>query len=203
MNKKKILALVLARKNSTRLKNKNILILKNKPLINWTLDFLKKKKINKYFTDVFVSTDSLKINKISRKYNFLSPWLRPKKLSGRYSSSATTALHALKWYEKNVQKVDGLFLFQPTSPFRKEKKIVEAINLFVKYKKQIVSITSKKTAKFKKGQVNGSLYLTPTEILKKKKTFNYKGFFKIKMASQKENIDIDTIDDFNNAKKYV
>ena len=45
--KKKILALVLARKNSTRLKNKNILILKNKPLISWTFDFLKIKKFAK------------------------------------------------------------------------------------------------------------------------------------------------------------
>ena len=48
MKKKKILALVLARKNSTRLKNKNILILKNKPLISWTFDFLKIKNSQKF-----------------------------------------------------------------------------------------------------------------------------------------------------------
>ena len=40
--RKKILALVLARKGSTRLKNKNLLILKDKPLIEWTF-----KKLNK------------------------------------------------------------------------------------------------------------------------------------------------------------
>ncbi len=201
--KKKILALVLARKNSTRLKNKNIKILKNKPLINWTFDFLKQKKINKYFTDIFLSTDSPKINLISKKYKFLSPWLRPKNLSGRNVSSAKSALHALKWYEKNVQKVDALFLFQPTSPFRKEKKLKEAINLFFKNKKQIVSVSGKKTRKFKKYQVNGSMYLTPTSTLKKRKTFNYKGFLKIKMFSEKENIDIDNLVDFNHAKKYI
>jgi len=203
MNKKKILALVLARKNSTRLKNKNIKILKNKPLINWTFDFLKKKKINKYFTDILISTDSSKINSISKKYKFLSPWMRPQNLSGKNISSAKSALHALKWYEKNVQKVDGLFLFQPTTPFRKEKKLIETINLFFKNNKQIVSVSGKKTRKFKKHQINGSMYLTPTSTLKKRKTFSYKNFLKIKMFSEKENIDIDNLIDFDNAEKYI
>ena len=39
-----ILAIVLARKNSKRLKNKNILKLNKKKLIQWTFDFLNKKK---------------------------------------------------------------------------------------------------------------------------------------------------------------
>ena len=39
---KKILAIILARKNSKRIKNKNIKILKKKPLISWTLDLQKK-----------------------------------------------------------------------------------------------------------------------------------------------------------------
>ena len=58
---KKILALVLARKNSQRLRNKNILKLKNKPLILWTFDLLKKKAIRNLFVNVMVSTDSSKI----------------------------------------------------------------------------------------------------------------------------------------------
>ena len=41
--KKKILALVLARKGSLRLKNKNNLKLHNKPLIQWTFDKLNEK----------------------------------------------------------------------------------------------------------------------------------------------------------------
>ncbi len=200
---KKILALVLAKKNSARFKNKNIYIIKNKALINWTFDFLKQKKVNKYFTDIFVSTDSPKIKKISNKYRFLCPWLRPKKLSGKYTSSANSALHALKWYEENVQKVDGIFLFQPTSPFRNEKKLIEFINLYLKKNKQVVSVSAKKTYKFKKGQINGSMYLTPKEILKKRKTFNFRDFEKIKMFGLKENIDIDTQEDLNYAKKYV
>ncbi len=203
MKKKKILALVLARKNSTRLKNKNILSLRNKPLVSWTFDFLKIKKIRQNFVDIFVSTDSIKIKNISKKYKFLSPWLRPKKISGKYSSSETSALHALRWYEKNIQKVDGLFLFQPTSPFRDVKKVITAINLYTKNNKQVVSVCANNKKKFKKNQINGSLYLTPIEILKKRKTFNFRGYQKIKIYNDKENLDIDTIDDFNEAKKML
>ena len=59
--RKKILALVLARKGSTRLKNKNILKINGKPLVQWTFDKLYKKNIRKLFIDVIVSTDSQKI----------------------------------------------------------------------------------------------------------------------------------------------
>ena len=137
--KKKILALVLARKGSTRLKNKNNLKLHNKPLVQWTFDKLNEKKIRKLFTNVFVSTNSLKIKNISKKYKFLSPWLRPKKLCTKSSTSESAALHALNWYENNIEKIDGLFLFQPTSPFRNNKKIISAVKIFLKTKTKINS----------------------------------------------------------------
>jgi CMP-N-acetylneuraminic acid synthetase len=171
--KKKILALVLARKGSLRLKNKNNLKLHNKTLIQWTFDKLNEKKIRKLFTNVLVSTDSLKIKNISKQYKFLSPWLRPKKLSTKSSTSESAALHALNWYENNIEKIDGLFLFQPTSPFRDSKKIILAIKTFLKTNKQVASVSSKKLFKFNKNSINGSMYLTPINILKKHKTFSW------------------------------
>jgi CMP-N,N'-diacetyllegionaminic acid synthase len=199
--KKKILALVLARKGSSRLKNKNNLKLQNKPLICWTFDKLNEKKIKKLFTNVLVSTDSLKIKNISKQYNFLSPWLRPKKLCAKFSTSEAAALHALNWYEKNIEKIDGLFLFQPTSPFRDHKKIILATKIFHKTNKQVVSVCSKKMYKFNKNSINGSIYLTPINILKKHKTFTESGFMPLKMTTELENIDIDTKEDFDKAKK--
>ena len=65
MNKNKILALILARKNSKRLKNKNILALGSKPLICWTIDDILKLKKN--FEDIVLSSDSDKILKIGKK----------------------------------------------------------------------------------------------------------------------------------------
>jgi CMP-N-acetylneuraminic acid synthetase len=202
--KKKILALILARKNSKRLKNKNVYKLGNKPLVTWTFNILKKKNIRRLFTDIIVSTDSNKIKKLSENYKFLSPWIRPKNLSGQFISSESSALHALKWYEKNIKKVDAIFLFQPTSPFRSQKKIKTAIKMLTKNpKRQIVSVCAKETYKFKKNDINGSIYLTPISTLKKFKTFKKKGFMPLKTYRQSENIDIDTLEDMVFAEKMI
>jgi len=196
---KRILALILARKGSVRLKNKNILKLINKSLIEWTFETINKKNIRRLFVDVLVSTDSRTILTISKKYNFLAPWIRPKKISTRFTSSVESALHAIDWYEKKIQKLDGVFLFQPTSPFRNEKKIFQAVKLFTKTNNQIASVASKKIFKFNKNDVNGSIYITSVNHLKKYKTFLKSNFIKIKMKSEIENIDIDTIEDFKHA----
>ena len=115
----------------------------------------------------------------------------------------SSSLHALIWYEKNIQEVDGIFLFQPTSPFRKENKINLAVKMFSKYNKQIVSVCNKNTYKFNKNSINGSIYLSPVSILKRFKSFSKKGFIPLKMTSNKENIDIDTKDDFDFATKLL
>ena len=201
--RKKILALVLARKGSSRLKNKNMLKLKDKPLVQWTFEKLYKKNIRKLFTDVLVSTDSKEIINLSKNFQFLSPWVRPKKFSGKFSSSESSALYALRWYEKNVRKIDGFFLFQPTSPFRMDNKIKLAVKIFLKYNKQIVSVSSKKTYKFNKNSINGSIYLSPVSILKRFKSFSKKGFIPLKMSTYLENIDIDTKVDFECATKLL
>jgi CMP-N-acetylneuraminic acid synthetase len=201
--RKKILALVLARKGSSRLKNKNLLILKDKPLIEWTFKKLNKKNIRKLFVDILISTNSQKILNLSKKYNFLSPWLRPKIYSTKFSTSEASALHALKWYEKNIQKVDGIFLFQPTTPFRMDNKISLAVKMFLKYNKQIVSVCSKNTHKFDKNSINGSIYLSPVSILKNFESFTKKGFIPLKMNTYLENIDIDTRFDFDSAIKLL
>ena len=53
----KFLGIILARKGSKRIKNKNLKNLKNKPLVSWTIDFVKNlEDIN----DVILSTDSKK-----------------------------------------------------------------------------------------------------------------------------------------------
>ena len=180
-----------------------MLQLKDKPLVQWTFAKLYKKKIRKLFTDVLVSTDLKEIINLCKNYQFLTPWVRPKKFSGKFSTSGSTALHALRWYEKNVHEVDGLFLFQPTSPFRTDSKIILSIKLFSKNNKQIVSICGKKTYKFSEGDINGSIYLTPVSILKKFKTFSVRGFVPLKMTTELENIDIDTQEDLNRAKKLL
>ena len=52
---KKIICLIVAKKNSTGLKNKNILPLAGKPLIHWTFRAAKK---SKFIDQIILSTDS-------------------------------------------------------------------------------------------------------------------------------------------------
>ena len=53
------LIFVPARANSIRLKNKNFKKIRNKPLIHFTLNFIKKLRIK----NILISTDSKKIKK--------------------------------------------------------------------------------------------------------------------------------------------
>ena len=215
------LAIILARKGSKRLKNKNFKILKGKPLIYWTILRAKQSKI---FNNIIVSTDSKKIKNFSISQNILCPWLRPKKLSLDKTKSETAALHALKWYEKKYsKKVDCITLLQPTSPFRTIKNIRLAFKLYIKHKfcsVVAVNFSTKKNIKklyfYKKPfchrveknknyknkyEMNGNIFIINAKKLKNKKNFSDPRFIPIFIKSKKESLDIDTKEDFNLAKK--
>ena len=69
--KKKIIALIPARKGSVGIKDKNIKELGGKKLIEWNLSFAKKIKL---FDHILISSDCdtvKKINKNKKKYNLL------------------------------------------------------------------------------------------------------------------------------------
>ena len=112
--------MILARKGSKRLKNKNILKLNKKPLILWTLDNLN--KIKYLFNDILVSSDSGSIQKISKKINVLF-LKRPNYLSQSNVTSEAAALHAINFYKKKYRFIKYVILFQVTSPFRKNSTI--------------------------------------------------------------------------------
>ena len=72
------ICIIPARQGSKRIKNKNITIFNGEPIIYYAIDLAKKSKL---FSRIIVSTDSLKIAKIARKYGAETPFLRSKKLS--------------------------------------------------------------------------------------------------------------------------
>ena len=75
----KVLVIIPARSGSKGIKNKNIKILKKKPLISYTIKYAK----NSNFVDqIVVTTDSTKYAKIAKKFGASVPFLRSKKLAG-------------------------------------------------------------------------------------------------------------------------
>ena len=194
--RKKYLALILARKNSKRLKNKNIKVLGKKPLIVITLDNLI--RIRYLFEDIIVSSDSKTVEKYTKqkKVTFIK---RPTNLALSRTSSEKSAIHSIKRYEKEFSKIDYIILLQVTSPFRKNSTIKKIIDLSKKYPNdQIVTVSDRITKK-----PNGVLYLTPKDTLFKKKNFSCKNFRPYLIKSKKESLDIDTYEDFKIAKKMI
>ena len=74
-----LLAVILARSNSKRIKNKNIEIFHGKPMIYWSIRACQKTGL---FKKIIVSTNSSKIANIAKKYGANVPFLRSKKNSG-------------------------------------------------------------------------------------------------------------------------
>ena len=70
--KRKILCVIPARAGSKGIKNKNMVNLKGKPLIYWTIKIAKKIR---YFDKIVVSTNSKKIKKFSEKNKVEVPFL--------------------------------------------------------------------------------------------------------------------------------
>ena len=203
----KILAIIPARKNSKRIKFKNKKKLASKPLIEYSIDVAKKIK---FFCNILVTTDDEDIINICKRKNILAPWIRPKNLSGPNVSSYLTIKHATQWYEKKIEKIDLIFLLQPTSPFRTKKNILESLKFLklLNYHNTLVSVSLKKIKDknnkfFNSFKPNGSIY-----IIKKKDLYKYKSFINTKTVpfvinNKKEALDIDYPNDWIKAVKYI
>lgn len=151
----KILCFIPARKNSKGIKNKNLIKLKNKPLIYYTL------KTSNSLSNVysFLSTDSKKIRNYSNKYlKYSSEYLRPSNIAQDNSTLFDAVKHAVEWLKKNYSLTfDAILILQPTTPVRKVSDIEKAIKMF-KSKKMtsLVSVVPMKEHPYECIEINKS-----------------------------------------------
>lgn len=126
-----ILALIPARAGSKRIPNKNLLLLRDKPLIAYAIEAAKRAGL---VTRVFVSTDSEEIASVSCSFAAEVPFLRPAAIAQSDSTEMQFLEHALDWL-KNYEKYepDLIVLLYPTSPFRTSESIDRAIELIRKH----------------------------------------------------------------------
>ena len=135
---KSVLAIIPARKGSKRLVGKNMLDLKGKPLIAWTIEEALK---SKYIDNIIISTDDENIINLSKHYKGINvPFIRSKKLSSDKATSLDVVLHALNYYSSNDKNFDYVMLLQPTSPLRKSKDIDYSIEELSEEVKSVVSV---------------------------------------------------------------
>jgi len=218
----KILAIIPARANSIRLKNKNRLKLGGKSLIKWTIDFVLKTKVIK---NIVLSTDDKKIISENINNNKIKIFKRPSHLKGKNVKTISVIFDVIKKYEKLFNKIDTVILFQATSPFRSRKKIDFAIRKFIQFKmkKSVISVSSynknnkrkliiknntladyKNSNFVKKFAINGNFYIASKKFLIKYKSFfSARKTYPVVLTSKKLQVDIDTKKDFNLAKNFI
>jgi len=135
-----LLGVIPARSGSKGIKNKNLRTVLNRPLIYYTIkDALSYKKIYK----TIVTTDSLEIAEVAKKYGAEVPFLRPKKLAKDNTPMLEVLKHALIKCEQLYSiKIKGIMLLDPTSPLRRRGDIKAMINIFLKKKPDLVIAVS-------------------------------------------------------------
>ncbi len=218
INNKKLLAVIPAKYGSKRLKKKNLLVIKNKTLIEHSYQIAKK---SKFIDELVVYTESDLIKKkILRSISKNKILIRPKFLSKPKVSGTKVITHLLK-KKKNY---DSVILLQPTSPLRSVKDIDKSIlkmrkNNFdslvsiykSKNKKKFpVKLVNNRVIKCKRYDknkkvnhyLNGAIYISKVNSIVKKKSFFPKntGFY---LMPESRSIDIDYKEEFLLAKKII
>ena len=128
------ICIICVRKNSKGIKNKNLLKLKKKTLIEISFEHAKKSKI---FDKIVLSTDSDLIIKKCKKLSFDLIIKRPNYLATDKIGKVDVIKHALNQAEKKYNIIfENIIDLDVTSPLRNIKDI---INAFKKFKKKNAS----------------------------------------------------------------
>ncbi len=153
-----IWAIVPARSGSKAIKNKNIKIIKGKPLLAYSIIAAKKsKKIKK----IVLSSDSIHYFKIASRYSKILFHKRPKKISNHKSTDLEFFLDFINKYKGKLPKY--FVHLRPTTPFRNSKILDKVILKFLKNEKKYSSLRSV-------NEISNKIY--KTVLIKDKKLFS-------------------------------
>lgn len=165
-NGNNIYAVILARSGSKSIKNKNLKLILNKPLIFYSIsEALKSKSISK----VYFLTDSKKYAKIAMGYGAIIPFIRPKSISHDNSKDFETFKYFFKWLNKNKEDIPKIFVhLRATAPLVQSKDIDKAVKTFLNHKDcdSMKSVNISKDNPFKMWRVDPDGFLKPVIKLK-------------------------------------
>tara|TARA_B100001057_G_scaffold499163_2_gene608797 strand:+ start:2538 stop:3248 length:711 start_codon:yes stop_codon:yes gene_type:complete len=129
LKKKKIsnIAIITARKGSSRIKDKNIKLFFGKPIIYYSIKTLKKCKI---FDEIIVSTNCDKIESISKNFGADKVIRRPNYLSNNKVGIIPVVNHCIKRLAKQNIYPNHICCQFPASPLTLKKNIIFVYNYF-------------------------------------------------------------------------
>jgi N-acylneuraminate cytidylyltransferase len=160
----KIFAIIPARSGSKGVKDKNLLEIQGRSLLDWSISAaLKCPSIDR----VFVSTDSKDYADIAVSCGAEVPFLRPKELSLDSSSDIEFVKHALDEFKIKNEEPDLLVHLRPTTPLRDPFIIEEAISKVLKSKNSssLRSVHEMPESSYKTLEIDKSGMLTSLKFL--------------------------------------
>lgn len=123
-----ILGLIPARGGSKGIPGKNIKPLRGKPLLQYSIEAAKRSQL---LSRIVLSSDDEKIMTTAKKLGLEVPFQRPAELAGESTGSLAVLQHAVQVFANEGEKFEAVCLLQPTSPFRRDGLIDEAIEKFI------------------------------------------------------------------------
>ena len=177
-----------------------------------------------------MSTDSTEVKSISEQTGLTVPFLRPEHLATDTANTRDVLLHALEQFTLiNKQEPDVIILLQPTSPFRNESHIKEALAQYNSNLDMVVSVKETNSnpyyvlfeedskgflAKSKKGnftrrqdcpkvwEYNGAIYLINPNSIQKYSIGDFNKVIKYEMDEWSSH-DIDNVLDWKIAEALI
>lgn len=128
MDNEKI-AIITARGGSKRIPHKNIKDFCGKPIIAYSIEAALESKV---FSEVMVSTDSIEIAEIGRKYGANVPFMRSEETSGDYATTSDVIIEVLKEYGKRNRIFKYAACLYPTAPFITAERLRQAMGIMEK-----------------------------------------------------------------------
>lgn len=123
---KKSIAIITARGGSKRIPKKNIKEFCGKPIIAYAIEAANRSGI---FKEVMVSTDSMEIAQIARRYGAVIPFMRSEKNSDDFATTEDVVMEVVSEYRKRGEEFDYVCCLYPTTPFISGDMLREAANL--------------------------------------------------------------------------
>ena len=125
-NKKYVVSLIPARSGSKGVKNKNLRLLQEKSLIEWSIGASIRTEM---ISRTVVSTNSIEYADMAKKAGAEVPFLRPDSISQDKSTDLEFIVHALDFFEKEGRIPDLIVHLRPTTPFRDPLVMNQAITM--------------------------------------------------------------------------
>ena len=212
--KKKVVAIIPIKKNSKRVKGKNFIKIKGKPLYRYLLDKLKKT----HFDEIYIDTDSSEIRNYALKMGYQYIQRLPELSKDNANGNDLLNYHA------KIIDADIYFQLFVTAPLLSIKSINKCISLLKKSKNKDSILTVNKIYSwfwFNKKPVNYEPKVLPRSqdadpiiqettglygirkkiLLKKKCRIGNKPIFFPTPAA--ESVDLDTLKDFQYMNKFL